>query len=163
MHIWKPRQTLGKIQKRISENPNISSIVISKQKIFIQLIIEGFHFAKFSPDQDMKAREKIFCFFYKITSFQLNKKRDDIWSAYVYFNFFHETVNSHNLGTANHIAHVIFVLYSAMKTLIDQSKRTYYPNYFINIHKFLNASLSLKEEERENTSCYYRYKLFLRI
>ena len=74
--------------------------------------------------------ENMFYFFYKII-FRRNKKKDDKRDAYVYFNFFHETVNSHNLETANHIAHVIFVIHSAMKTLIDQSKRSYYPNYFI--------------------------------
>ena len=31
------------------------------------------------------------------------------------FSFFYTTVNSHNLETANHIAHVIFMLYTAMK------------------------------------------------
>ena len=42
----------------------------------------------------------------------------------IYFNFIHETVNSHNLVADNLIAHVIFVL-------LDQSKPTYYPNYLI--------------------------------
>ena len=41
--------------------------------------------------------ENMFYFFYKIIIFSLYKKKDDIRSAYVYFNFFHETVNSHNL------------------------------------------------------------------
>ena len=54
-------------------------------------------------------------FFYKIIIFRLNKEKDDIRSVYLYFNFFHETVNSHNLETGNYIAHTIFVLHSAMK------------------------------------------------
>ena len=69
---------------------------------------------RFSPG--CEGTENMFYFFYKIIIFRLNKEKDDIRSAYVYFNFFHETVNSHNLETANHNAHVIFVLHSAMKT-----------------------------------------------
>ena len=60
--------------------------------------------------------ENMFYFFYKINIFRLNKEKDDIRSTYIYFNFFHETVTSHNLETANHIAHAIFVLHSAIKT-----------------------------------------------
>ena len=68
----------------------------------------------------------MFYFFYKIIIFCLNKEKDDTQSVYVYFNFFHETVNSHNLETANHIAHVIFVLYRAIKThlLTNQNARS---------------------------------------
>ena len=51
--------------------------------------------------------------------------------TYTNFYFFHENLNSYNLKAANRIAHAIFVLYSAMKTHLDQSKRTYYPNYSI--------------------------------
>ena len=78
--------------------------------------------------------ENMFYFFYKIIIFHfLNKEIDDIQSVKVYFNFFHEPVTCHNLETAHHIGHVIFVLHSTMKIhcLVDQSKRTYYPNYFI--------------------------------
>ena len=57
----------------------------------------------------------MFYFFYK-TIFCRNKEKDDIRSAYVYFNFIHKAVNSHNLEAANHIAHVIFILHSAIKT-----------------------------------------------
>ena len=49
----------------------------------------------------------MFYFFYKIIIFRLNKEKDDIPSVYVYFNFFHKTVNSHNFETVNHIAHVL--------------------------------------------------------
>ena len=48
-----------------------------------------------------------------IIIFRPNKEKDNIGSAYLHFNFFHETVNSHNLEIANHIAHVIFVLHGA--------------------------------------------------
>ena len=53
----------------------------------------------------------MFYFVYEIISFCLDKEKDDrdVRSAYVYFQFFHETVDSHNLETANYIAHVIFV------------------------------------------------------
>ena len=71
----------------------------------------------------------MFYFFYKIVIFRLNKAKDDIRSVYVYFKFFHETVNSHNLEKANHIAHVISVRYE--NTFVDQSKSTYYSNDFI--------------------------------
>ena len=69
----------------------------------------GFH-------QVMKARRTCFFIFYKIIIFCLNKEKDVIGSPYVYFlNFFNETVNSHKLETANHIAYVIFLLRSAIK------------------------------------------------
>ena len=65
----------------------------------------------------------MFYFFYII--FRLNKEKDDIRSAYAYFDFFHETVNSYKLETANDIAHVIFVFHSAMRTylLTNQNAR----------------------------------------
>ena len=46
------------------------------------------------------------------------------WVQLLYF--FHETVNSNNLERANHIAQVIFVFHSAMKThlLTNQNART---------------------------------------
>ena len=48
------------------------------------------------------------------------------------YYFFHETVNSNNLETANYIAQVIFVHCRAMNTIVNQKKQsTYYPNYFI--------------------------------
>ena len=69
----------------------------------------------------------MFYYFYTIIIFLLNREKDDKRSAYVYFNFFHVTVNSHNLET-----NVILLFYSAMKTHlhVDQSECTYYPNYF---------------------------------
>ena len=57
----------------------------------------------------MKAQVNMFYFFSKIIIFRLNEEKDDVRSAYAYFDFFHETENSHNLKTANHIAYVIFV------------------------------------------------------
>ena len=86
--------------------------------------ISGFHwfvlkfsqtFTSVSPGYE--GTENMLYFFYRII-FYLNKEKDDIWNEYVYFNFSDETktVNSHNLETANHIAHVIFVLHSVMKT-----------------------------------------------
>ena len=66
----------------------------------------------FSPDYE--GTENMFYFFYKIMIFRLDKDKDDIWSAYVYFNFFHETLTTWR--QQNHISHVIFILHSAMKT-----------------------------------------------
>ena len=56
--------------------------------------------------------ENVFYFFYKIIDFWLNKKKDDIQSVHTCIVlFFRETVNSHNLETANHTALIIFVLH----------------------------------------------------
>ena len=71
------------------------------------------NFAEFLPGSE--GTENMFYLFYEVI-FHLKKEKDDIRSVYVYFNFFHETVNSHNLETANHIAQVIFLLHSAIKT-----------------------------------------------
>ena len=72
----------------------------------------------------------MFYFFYKII-FHLNKKKDGIRSVYAYLYFFHETVNSHNLETANHTAHVIFVLHSAMKTHLLTNQNARIMNYSV--------------------------------
>ena len=45
---------------------------------------------------EYEGTDNIFNFFYKISIFRLNKEKDDIRSAYIYFSFFNETVNSHN-------------------------------------------------------------------
>ena len=80
--------------------------------------VEGFHLLDNSHKlcrgfhQAMKERRTYFISFIKLIFSVLTK----VQSVYAYFNFFHETVNSHNLEKANHIAHVIFVLFSAMKT-----------------------------------------------
>ena len=68
--------------------------------------------ARISPGYE--GTDNMFYFFYK-TIFHRNNEKDDIRSAYIYFNFIHKTVNYHNLETANHIAHFIFVFHSAMK------------------------------------------------
>ena len=52
-------------------------------------------------------------------SHKLNEQKDDIRSAHIYFNFFHKTVNSHNLETTNKIAQVIFGLQRFENTLVD--------------------------------------------
>ena len=58
----------------------------------------------------------MFYVFYKIVGFSVNKEKDDkLYEAL--------TVNSHNLETTNHVL--------MSNTLVDQSKPTYYPNYFI--------------------------------
>ena len=60
---------------------------------------------RFSPGYE--GTENMFYFFYKIIIFRINKEKDNIRSAY---DFFHETVNSHNLETANH--YILYIWYS---------------------------------------------------
>ena len=60
----------------------------------------------------------MFYFFYKIIIFIVNKKKDNIQSTYCKFS---------QLGDSmNHIAHIIFMLHSVMKThlLTNQNTRT---------------------------------------
>ena len=52
---------------------------------------------RFSPGYE--GTDNMFIFFYKIIIFRLTIEKDDIQSAYAYFNFFPEPVNSHNLMT----------------------------------------------------------------
>ena len=59
---------------------------------------------RFSPGYD--GRENMFYFFYKIITFWLYKKKDDILNVFVQFCFFYESVNSYNLETVRYIAHV---------------------------------------------------------
>ena len=108
-------ETFGRIQEQISEELRCSE-GFSPAREFSQTL------SRFSPGYE--ATENMFDFFYK-NIFHLNKEIDDIQIACVYFNFFHETVNSQNLERPNLMVHVIFVLHSAMKhILVDQSKRT---------------------------------------
>ena len=75
--------------------------------------VEGFHLLENSHKlclgfhQVMEARRTCFISFIKLL-FSVLTKRKTILEA--------RTVNSHNSETVNHIAHVIFVLQSAMKT-----------------------------------------------
>ena len=71
----------------------------------------------------MKVRRTCFISFIKLLFSNLTKRKT-IYEARI--NFIHETVNSHNLETANHIAYVILTLHSAMKThlLIYQTTRS---------------------------------------
>ena len=62
-------------------------------------------------DQTMKARITCFMFsFIKLLFSVLTKRIKDDYDARmsIYFNFFHQTVNSHNLEIANHIATSFF-------------------------------------------------------
>ena len=43
-----------------------------------------------------------------------NKVKDDIRSAYVYFSFFHETVNSHNLEIEPTILLTLFSCFNVL-------------------------------------------------
>ena len=73
-----------------------------------------------------EGKQNIIYIFYKIIIFRLNKEKVLIYyvfsfdtrRAYVYFNFFHEKVISHNFERANLTAHTFFVLHSTMKTYL---------------------------------------------
>ena len=76
-------------------------------------VVEGFHLLENSHklcrgfQQAMEARTACFIYFIKLL-FSVLTKRKTIYEV--------RTVNSHNSETVNHIAHIIFVLHSAMKT-----------------------------------------------
>ena len=80
-------------------------------------LLENSHKLYQSFQQAMEARTTCFIYFKELL-FSLLTKRKTIYEA--------RTVNSHNSETVNHIAHVIFVLHSAMKThlLTNQNPRT---------------------------------------
>ena len=65
--------------------------------------VEGFHLLENSHKycrgfhQAMKAQRQCSIFFNKIMIFRLKKEKNDIRSAYAFFKFLHETVNSRNL------------------------------------------------------------------
>ena len=67
----------------------------------------------------------MFYFFYKTIIFIANKEKDNIQSAYCKFSQL-ETVKPHCSRDFHASKHY-------ENTLVDQSKRMYYPNYFINI------------------------------
>ena len=89
------RRTFRKIREQTSENPRHSQ-GFSPAKEFSQTLL------KFSPGYE--STENMFHFFYKIIYLFLNKEKDNVQREYVYLNFFHETVTSHNLKRANHDA-----------------------------------------------------------
>ena len=98
--------SLVKTEASVSENSRADQWKPKTQsRIFTcsRILIKGFH-------NSMKARGTGFISFIKLLFSVLTKRK--MICMYVYFNFFHETVNSHNLKTANHIAHVISVLWS---------------------------------------------------
>ena len=66
----------------------------------------------------------MFCAFYKIIIFIVNKEKDDIRSAYCKFL---------QLGDKPHCSQYFHASERYENTLVDQSKCTYYPNYFINV------------------------------
>ena len=61
----------------------------------------------------------MFYFFYKIIIFSVNKEKDDIPSAYSKFLQFGDSQTT------------LLTSFSCFIALVDQSKPTYYPNYFI--------------------------------
>ena len=67
--------------------------------------------------------DNMFYFFYEIMIFSLNKEKDEIRSAYCKFL---------QLGNSQpYCSRHFSALQCYENTLVDQSKRTYYPNYFI--------------------------------
>ena len=76
-----------------------------RRTVKTQDAVEDFHLLENSHkgfQQAMKARRICFIsFIILINIFRLNKDKDDIQRAYVYF--FHETANSHNLETITYI------------------------------------------------------------
>ena len=74
---------------------------------------------RFSPGYE--GTENMFHIFYKIIIFRLNKKKDYIRRAYLYLNFFHETVTSHNLKTE------LSILLTSFSCFIALSKHTCRP------------------------------------
>ena len=103
----------GRIWEQISENSRLSQGFSPAREFSKNL-------PRFSPGYG--GTENMFYFFYKIIIFSLDKEKDDIWSVCVYLSFFHETVNSYNLETANHIAYIISVLPNAKKTHLLTNK-----------------------------------------
>ena len=81
------------------ESRSVKTLEFSPAQEFSQAL------PRFSPGYE--GTENMFYFFYKIIIFRINKEKDNIRSAYV---FFHETVNSHNLETANH--YILYIWYS---------------------------------------------------
>ena len=116
---------LGRIREQISEYPKRICGFLPAQE-----------FSKTMPwfSPGYKSTDNISYFFFKMI--RLDKEKDNIRSKYVYFYFFRKTFNSHNFETTNHIAHVIFVFYSATKThlLTNQNAHTTQINILIIIY-----------------------------
>ena len=84
--------------------------------------------------QAIKARRACFISFIKL--FSILTKRKTIIKFYTKHIWTHNFLSCNckfsQLGDrTNHITHIIFMLQSYENTLVDQSKCTYYPNYFI--------------------------------
>ena len=112
---WKARQTFGRIREQIDKNLRCNW-GFSRACEFSQTL------PRFSPGYE--GTENMIYFFYNIFIFWLYKKKDDMQSLFVWFYFFHETANSYNLGTANHIADVIFVLHSTCWPIMCKARTT---------------------------------------
>ena len=80
--------------------------------------------------QAMEARTTCFIYFFMKLLFLVLTKRKTIYEA--------RTVNSHNPETVKpHCSRNFRASQHYETTLVAQSKRTYYPNYFINVYVFL--------------------------
>ena len=113
---WKPRQTFGRIREQISESPRCSREPANEYSHTLSRFSQGY------------GGHVLQCFFYKIVISPRNKEKTIYTKCKCILKFFfsHETVNSLNVVTANHIVNVIFVLHSVVKTylLINWSKLT---------------------------------------
>ena len=106
-------------QKQFSsgENRGEGLGLFESRSVKVRDAVEGFHLIANSHKlcrgfhQDMKARRTCLDSFIELFSVLRKRKR-----VCIYFNVFCETVNSHSLETANHMAYIIFVLNSAIKT-----------------------------------------------
>ena len=82
----------------------------------------------------MEARDNMFYFFYKIIIFIVNREKDDIRNAYC---------KSSQLGKSQ------TTLSNYENTLVDQSKHTYYTNYFTNYCRLCSTFYHISDDAVE--------------
>ena len=120
---WKPRRTFGRIREQISKNSRRSRGFSFAQK-FSQT------FPRFSAGYG--GTDNIFYFFYKIIF------RQTIYEASMYTLIYF--MKLYILTTLRQPT-VLFTSFSCFIAL-DQSKRSYYPNYFTTLIKINLSSIS---------------------
>ena len=100
---------------------------------------------RFSPGYG--GTDNMFYFFYKIIIFSLNKEKDDIQSAYCKFS---------QLGDSQpHCSRYFRASKRDENTFVDQSKCTYYTNYFI-INNQRHPMVNLWSKYKSLNTVYYR-------
>ena len=101
----------------------------------------------------MKAKRTCFISFIKLSFCILTRERRYTKRIYLYFNFFFDTVNSHSLETANHIAHIIFLLYSVMKTHLFINQNAHTINYLNYFNKYVyRFCMNLNKQTKQKTN-----------